>query len=127
MPVGRNSDVKRKARIMDDVPEEVAYSLSMLGGVTGLYAGLPPDEMLEHRARVHKALADVSRLKILHLLSAQPLCVSVMKHCLHMADSKISYHLHILKEAGLIEGRQEKNWIIYSIADKGKMVLNLDV
>jgi DNA-binding transcriptional ArsR family regulator len=117
---------KKEARIIDEIPEEVAYGLSLLGGITGLFARLPSDEELNRRVSVHKALADPSRLKILHLLAAQPLCVCVIKHCLRMADSKISYHLHVLKDAGLIEGRQEKNWIIYRISDAGKTYLDAE-
>jgi DNA-binding transcriptional ArsR family regulator len=120
-----NND-RKESRIMDEIPEDVAYNLSLLGGMTGLFARVPSNEMLEQRVRIHKALADPTRLKILHLLAAQPLCVSVMKHCLRMADSRISYHLHILKETGLIEARQEKNWIIYRISDEGKMYLDMD-
>jgi ArsR family transcriptional regulator len=119
-------DRKKESRIIDEVPEEVAYGLSLAGGITGLFARLPSDEALHRKVRVHKALADPGRLKILHLLATQPLCVCVLKHCLRMADSKISYHLHVLKEARLIEGRQEKNWIIYRISDAGKTYLDVE-
>jgi DNA-binding transcriptional ArsR family regulator len=123
---GRQENRRRKKAdgIIDEVPEEVAYGLSLMGGVAGLFARLPPDDELTRRVRLHKALADPGRMKILHLLAAQPLCVCVLKHCLRMPDSKISYHLHVLREAGLIKGRQEKNWIIYSISDAGKKCLD---
>lgn len=39
-------------------------------------------------------------MKILHLLRVQPLCVTVIKQWVQMADSKLSYHLNILKETG---------------------------
>jgi DNA-binding transcriptional ArsR family regulator len=126
MPARMTGSRKNESRIMDEIPEEVAYGLSLMGGLTGLFARLPPDETLQQRAMVHKALADPSRLKILNLLAAQPLCVCVIKHCLRMADSKISYHLHVLKEAGLIEARQEKNWIIYRLSDEGKRYLGVE-
>jgi DNA-binding transcriptional ArsR family regulator len=106
-------------RIVDEIPEDVAYDLSLTGGIAGLFARIPPDDLLFQSIRVHRALADPIRMKILHLLAAQPLCVSVIKHCLRLADSKLSYHLHILKEAGLINARQEKNWIIYRLSDNG--------
>jgi ArsR family transcriptional regulator len=59
-------------------------------------------------------------MEILHLLRVQPLCVCVIKQCVQMADSKLSYHLNILKETGLIEGQTRKNWIIYHLTDTGK-------
>jgi DNA-binding transcriptional ArsR family regulator len=113
-------------RIIDEIPEDVAYELSLTGGIAGLFARLPPDDMLERSVRIHRALADPIRIKILHLLAAQPLCVCVIKHCLRMADSKLSYHLHVLKEAGLIDGRQEKNWIIYRLSENGSTYLMRD-
>lgn len=69
--------------------------------------------------RIHHALSDPVRIKILHLLSVQPLCVCVIKQCVRMADSKLSYHLNILKDRGLIEGQTRKNWIIYRLTDAG--------
>jgi ArsR family transcriptional regulator len=36
------------------------------------------------------------------------------------AGSKLSYHLNILKESGLIEGKYHGNWIIYSLTDTGR-------
>jgi ArsR family transcriptional regulator len=37
-----------------------------------------------------------------------------------IANSKLSYHLNILKEAGLIEGEYHGNWLIYSLTVTGK-------
>ncbi len=70
-------------------------------------------------SRVYHALSDPLRLTILHLIKNQPLCVCVIKEFIRIADSKLSYHLTILKEAGLIKGEYHGNWIIYSITDKG--------
>ena len=44
---------------------------------------------------------------------------------MRIADSKLSYHLTILKEAGLIEGEYHGNWIIYSITGAGSRYLSL--
>lgn len=38
---------------------------------------------------------------------------------MRIADSKLSYHLTILKESGLISGEYHGNWIIYSITPDG--------
>jgi ArsR family transcriptional regulator len=40
-----------------------------------------------------------------------------------MADSKLSYHLNILKKAGIIEGKQQGQWIIYNVTDEARMFL----
>jgi DNA-binding transcriptional ArsR family regulator len=122
MPAGNSSHAK-KPGIIDEIPKEVAISLAEAGGIPWLCSLVPVETDLTARVRVHKALADPLRLKILYLLSAQPLCVCVIKHCLRIADSKLSYHLGIMKEAGLIESRHEKNWLIYSLTGAGKAVI----
>jgi ArsR family transcriptional regulator len=68
----------------------------------------------------HHALSDPVRMTILHLLAVQPLCVCIIKSCIGIADSKLSYHLTVMKKAGLIDGEQQGNWIIYRLTDKGQ-------
>jgi ArsR family transcriptional regulator, arsenate/arsenite/antimonite-responsive transcriptional repressor len=84
--------------------------------------GVPSDEHLESSSRIHHALSDSVRMKILCLLQVQQLCVCVIEQCVRMADSKISYHRNILKETGLIEGQTKKNWIIYHLTAKGEKI-----
>jgi DNA-binding transcriptional ArsR family regulator len=122
VPAG-NSGRTKKPGIIDEIPKEVAISLAEAGGIPWLCSLVPVETHLTARVKVHKALADPLRLKILYLLSTQPLCVCVIKHCLRIADSKLSYHLSILKEAGLIESRHEKNWLIYNLTGAGKAVV----
>jgi ArsR family transcriptional regulator len=102
------------------LPEEIIESLRQYGGIEGLLVRLPDDEALELYSGVHQALSDPTRLKIISMLGIQPLCVCVIKAALGMADSKLSYHLSVMKKAGLIKGEQQGNWIIYSLTDEGK-------
>ncbi len=83
-------------------------------------SSLPENAVIRHQSGIHHALSDPVRLRILHLVGNQPLCVCVIKACIGIADSKLSYHLAILKRAGLITGAQQGNWIIYSITDEGR-------
>jgi ArsR family transcriptional regulator len=53
------------------------------------------------------------------MLSVKPLCVCVIKEVLSIADSKLSYHLSVLKKAGLIVGEAQGNWIIYRLTTEG--------
>ncbi len=101
------------------LPAGVEESLCRCGGIDGLVERLPGDETLERESTVHRALADPLRLKILAMLAVQPLCVCVIKAVLGIADSKLSYHLSVLKKAGLIVGDQQGNWIVYSLTDLG--------
>lgn len=116
--MARQSSRPRLPRMEFDnlsIPDEVADSLCSCGGVEGLVEKLPPDDLFEQMQGRHQACADPVRLKILALLMIQPLCVCVIKTIVKMADSKLSYHLTILKKAGLIEGVQQGNYIIYQI------------
>jgi len=101
------------------LPEEIEASLSRCGGIRGLTARLPGDAGIEAECTVHRALADPLRMKTLSMLAIQPLCVCVIKDVLGIADSKLSYHLSVLKRAGLIRGEQQGNWIIYHLTDEG--------
>jgi DNA-binding transcriptional ArsR family regulator len=105
------------------VPEEVACALCACGGIEGLTAQIPADEELERLGAECQACADTCRLKILFMLRDQPLCVCVIKYVLGIADSKLSYHLSVLRKAGMITGEQVGNWIIYSITATGKTFL----
>jgi ArsR family transcriptional regulator len=109
-----------RKRIPAVLPKEVECSLEECGGIEGLLEKLPTNRALVSQSKVYSAVADPVRLKILELLKDQPLCVCVIKTILSIADSKLSYHLNVLKKAGLIKGGKKGNWIIYSITEKGK-------
>lgn len=102
------------------IPQEIADSLTAVGGVPGLDARLPDEESLVAASLVHHALSEPLRLKIAHALAVQPLCVCVIKEIVGIADSKLSYHLNQLKKAGLIEGEQQGSWIIYHLTPLGE-------
>jgi DNA-binding transcriptional ArsR family regulator len=101
------------------IPRPIQEEIDKCGGLPGLVGRLPKDQELESIATIHNALSDMIRIKILWLLSIQPLCVSVIKEIIGVSDSKLSYHLTILKKAGLIRGEQQGSWIIYSVTGKG--------
>jgi ArsR family transcriptional regulator, arsenate/arsenite/antimonite-responsive transcriptional repressor len=61
------------------------------------------------------ALSDPIRLRVLELLRSQELCVCELCEELEMTQSKLSFHLKTLKEAGLVRSRQEGRWIYYSL------------
>ena len=102
------------------LPPGVEESLCQCGGITGLIEQLPADAGLVRESSVHRALGDPLRLKILTMLSVQPLCVCVVKAVLGIADSKLSYHLGVLKKANLIAGEAQGNWIIYRLTAEGE-------
>ena len=63
--------------------------------------------------KIYKALADETRLRVMRLLSRGPLNVNEIIGIMQMAQSRVSRHLKILTEAGLVSGRREGTWIYY--------------
>jgi ArsR family transcriptional regulator len=66
---------------------------------------------------IFKALSDETRLRILKLLEHGELCVCNIVASLDMIQPKVSFHLGVLKDAGLIKDRKQGKWIHYSIDD----------
>lgn len=62
-----------------------------------------------------QAFADGYRIQIVELLRDQELCACDIAKALGITQSKLSFHLKTLREAGLIEGRQEGRWIYYRL------------
>jgi ArsR family transcriptional regulator, arsenate/arsenite/antimonite-responsive transcriptional repressor len=61
------------------------------------------------------ALSDPIRISVLELLRQRELCVCDLCEALGVNQSKLSFHLKTLKEAGLVNSRQEGRWIYYSL------------
>ncbi len=101
-------------------PDVGLEAIENLGGMDVLSRKIPDKEKLVEKSRRYHALSDPLRLKILYLLQDQPLCVCVINRFMQIADSKLSYHLAVLKEGGLIEGEYRGNWIYYSLTDTGR-------
>jgi ArsR family transcriptional regulator len=106
-----------------EIPGIIQCDLEEVGGVKGLNEHLPSKKNIEKISAAHHALSDPVRITILYLLEIQPLCVCVIKECIGIAGSKLSYHLNIMKENGLIDSEQQGNWIIYSITSRGRQAL----
>ena len=61
------------------------------------------------------ALSDPLRFQVVELLRSQELCVYELRQQLDVSPSTLSFHLKQLKEAKLINSRQEGRWIYYSL------------
>lgn len=66
-------------------------------------------------AELFHALADETRLEILNRLKDGERCVCELTDALQAGQSRLSFHLKVLKDAGLIDDRPEGRWIYYSI------------
>jgi SAM-dependent methyltransferase len=72
-------------------------------------------------ANALKLLGDDTRLRILRLVAREPLNVSEVTSILGLAQSGISRHLSLLKQAGLVEERREGVWSYYQITPTLKL------
>lgn len=61
------------------------------------------------------ALADESRLRLLHLMREGEMCVCYLQGTLKTNQPKISRHLAYLRRAGLVEARREGKWMHYRL------------
>lgn len=68
-----------------------------------------------------KALADESRLRIFTLLLNHELNVNELVSVLDMGQSRISRHLRILTDSGLLKCRRDGLWSFYSVPQNGEM------
>jgi ArsR family transcriptional regulator, arsenate/arsenite/antimonite-responsive transcriptional repressor len=106
-----------------EIPEPIQKELDQIGGFEALAARIPSQQALEQKSHAFHAVADPLRLTILCLLRDQPLCVCVINRFMKLSGSRLSYHLNILRECGLISGEYHGNWIIYSITDTGRLYI----
>jgi ArsR family transcriptional regulator len=66
-------------------------------------------------ARLFHALADETRLRILEELADGERCVCDLTDALEAGQSRLSFHLKTLKEAGLVADRRQGRWIYYTV------------
>lgn len=64
---------------------------------------------------VFKAMSEETRLRIIKLLEHGELCVCDIVAALDMIQPKVSFHLAVLKEAGLIKDRKQGKWTHYRL------------
>ena len=68
---------------------------------------------LAEKARLFKALGDEVRLKLLHLVRHEEVCVCDLVTAMGMAQGTLSHHLAVLHQAGLVTARKQGRWNYY--------------
>ena len=66
-------------------------------------------------SQLFHALSDETRLRILERLRAGERCVCELTDALDAAQSRLSFHLKVLKDAGLVSDRREGRWMYYTM------------
>lgn len=70
---------------------------------------------LDRAVALFHALSDATRLAALDMLRDGERCVCELQDELDVAQSRLSFHLRVLKDAGLVEDRREGRWSYYTI------------
>ena len=71
---------------------------------------------MDQLQKIFRTLSDPTRVRALALLEQQELAVQELMDVLGMAQSRVSRHLAILREAGLLEDRREGTYVFYRFA-----------
>ena len=75
-------------------------------------------DTLHDLAETFKVLGDPTRLKIIHLLLKQQLCVCALASVLKVTDSVISHQLRTLRNLRLVKFRKEGQMTYYTLDDE---------
>ena len=70
---------------------------------------------LSRAVELFHALSDETRLSIVHRLRNGERCVCDLTDLLDAAQSRLSFHLKVLKDAGLVHDRREGRWVHYHL------------
>lgn len=108
-----------RCRKKDDLwrPVTVACWLDISKTVDMLPTMRQPTVDLTRTVERLRALSDPTRLEILALLKPGEQCVCELTSALDAAQSRLSFHLKVLKEAGLVTDRRDGRWVYYTLVD----------
>jgi DNA-binding transcriptional ArsR family regulator len=70
-------------------------------------------------AAAFRALAEPRRREMLRLVRDQPLSVNEIADHFEISQQAVSQHLHVLKEAGLVAVRQDRQRRLYEVRPEG--------
>ena len=65
------------------------------------------------------ALSDETRLAVLDMLRGGERCVCDLQGALDAAQSRLSFHLKVLRDAGLVTDRKAGRWSYYALNEEG--------
>ena len=69
----------------------------------------------ERAVELFHALSDETRLHIIELLRKGERCVCELTDSLDAAQSRLSFHLRVLRDAGLVRDRKDGRWVYYEL------------
>ena len=85
--------------------------------VTSVRNATPREEVLIRLAETFKILGDPTRVRILHALSLQELCVCDIASLLGTTKSAVSHQLRLLRSLRVVKFRKDGRIVYYSLDD----------
>ena len=79
---------------------------------------LPDQKTLNGLSETFKVLSNPNRLKIIHTLAQQEMCVSDLAALLDSTDSAVSHQLRVLRTMRLVSYRKEGKMAFYTLDDQ---------
>ena|SRR5215208_4964258 len=76
----------------------------------------PRSSDLRWASQLFHALSDETRLEIVGMLRDGERCVCELMSALDAAQSRLSFHLRVLKDAGIVVDRRDGRWVHYSLS-----------
>jgi ArsR family transcriptional regulator len=67
------------------------------------------------KVKMLKALADETRLQVVEMLADGELCACKIQEKFDFTQPTLSYHMKILTDCGLVNGRREGAWMRYTL------------
>jgi ArsR family transcriptional regulator, arsenate/arsenite/antimonite-responsive transcriptional repressor len=74
-----------------------------------------PATDLTRAARLFHALSDETRLAVIEMLRDGERCVCDLQTDVGAAQSRLSFHLKVLKDVGLVTDRKQGRWVHYAL------------
>lgn len=81
------------------------------------------DPEVERMSQLFKAFSDPGRLRILHALTHEEMCVCDLAALLNVSESAASHQLRLLRNTGLVTNRRDGSVLYYRPADMKLMEL----
>lgn len=82
---------------------------------------------MDKLVKIFKALSDSNRIRILKMLENRNLCVCEISQILKLANSTVSKHLSILRDAGLIIDEKDGKWVNYALVKSPESIYSVEL
>lgn len=117
---GKGLPCKSRARVkvMSELMEKTERTMMHPELVSVMQDKLMDDKSIMRLVDFYKLFSDMTRLKILYILSMNEMCVCDLAAALDMNQSTISHQLKTLRNSRLIRYRREGKVVYYSLDDE---------